>query len=200
MVAKPVVWFGEDADRALWAVIISIVWKVIGFGMLLFVAAIQAIPGEINEAAMVDGASYWQRVRKIILPLTPRTILLVTLVSVIGSLLAFDQFFLMTAGQPFNQHGLVGLLDLSQLLPLSEARLRRGAVADPRGDRARLHRRADAADPAEPTLERGIHLAGGAGACGGMGSLRSAASGAAAPNTSSARSASPFARSCWRRW
>ena len=62
IVAKPIVWFGEDADRALWAVIVSIVWKVLGFGMLLFVAAIQAIPGEINEAAMVDGASYWQRV------------------------------------------------------------------------------------------------------------------------------------------
>jgi multiple sugar transport system permease protein len=103
IVEKPIVWFGEDADRALWAVIISIVWKVIGFGMLLFVAAIQAIPQEINEATMVDGASYWQRVWRITLPLTARTILLVTLFSIIGSLLAFDQFFLMTAGQPFNQ-------------------------------------------------------------------------------------------------
>jgi len=103
VVGKPIVWFGEDATRALWAVIISIVWKVIGFGMLLYVAAIQAIPGEVTEAAMVDGAGYWQRVRQITLPLTYRTILLVTLVSVIGSLLAFDQFFLMTAGQPFNK-------------------------------------------------------------------------------------------------
>jgi multiple sugar transport system permease protein len=103
IVDKAVVWFGEDADRALWAVIISIVWKVVGFGMLLFVAAIQAIPQEINEATMVDGATYWQRVRRITLPLTARTVLLVTLFSVIGSLLAFDQFFLMTAGQPFNQ-------------------------------------------------------------------------------------------------
>jgi multiple sugar transport system permease protein len=103
IVGKPIVWFGEDADRALWAVIISIVWKVLGFGMLLFVAAIQAIPQEINEATMVDGAGYWQRVWRITLPLTARTILLVTLFSIIGSLLAFDQFFLMTAGQPFNQ-------------------------------------------------------------------------------------------------
>jgi multiple sugar transport system permease protein len=51
----------------------------------------------------VDGASYRQRVWRIMLPLTYKTILLVTLVSVIGSLLAFDQFFLMTAGQPFNR-------------------------------------------------------------------------------------------------
>jgi multiple sugar transport system permease protein len=103
IIEKPVVWFGEDAGRALWAVIISIVWKVLGFGMLLFVAAIQAIPEEVNEAALVDGASYWQRVTRIVLPLTARTILLVTLFSVIGSLLAFDQFYLMTAGQPFNR-------------------------------------------------------------------------------------------------
>jgi multiple sugar transport system permease protein len=103
LVEKPIVWFGENAERALWAVILSIVWKVIGFGMLLFVAAIQAIPSDIDEAAMVDGAGYWQRVRRITLPLTARTVLLVTLFSVIGSLLAFDQFFLMTAGQPFNQ-------------------------------------------------------------------------------------------------
>jgi multiple sugar transport system permease protein len=103
IIVKPIVWFGEDASRALWAVIVSIVWKVLGFGMLLYVAAIQGIPSETNEAAMVDGASYWQRVRKITLPLTYRTILLVTLVSVIGSLLAFDQFYLMTAGQPFNR-------------------------------------------------------------------------------------------------
>jgi len=103
IVTEPVIWFGEDADRALFAVIVSIVWKVIGFGMLLFVAAIQAIPDEIDEAATVDGATYWQRVRMITLPLTYKTILLVTLVSVIGSLLAFDQFFLMTAGQPFNR-------------------------------------------------------------------------------------------------
>jgi len=103
VIQKPVVWFGESIDRSLWAVIASIVWKVIGFGMLLFVAAIQAIPGEINEAAVVDGASYWQRIRRIILPLTARTILLVTLFSIIGSLLAFDQFYLMTAGQPFNK-------------------------------------------------------------------------------------------------
>jgi multiple sugar transport system permease protein len=102
LIARPVVWFGADADISMWAVIASIVWKVVGFGTILFVAAIHAIPGEIGEAAMVDGASYWQRVRAITLPLTAKTILLVTLVSVIGSLLAFDQFYIMTAGQPRN--------------------------------------------------------------------------------------------------
>ena len=103
MIARPIIWLGVDANTSNWAIIASVVWKVIGFGMILFVAAIQAVPAEINEASLVDGASYWQRVLKITLPLTLRTVLLVTLVSVIGSLLAFDQFYLMTAGQPQNR-------------------------------------------------------------------------------------------------
>jgi multiple sugar transport system permease protein len=103
VIAAPVLWLGVDADRSNFAIIASVTWKVIGFGMILFVGAIQAIPTEITEASLVDGASYWQRVTRVILPLTLRTVLLVTLVSVIGSLLAFDQFYIMTAGQPGNE-------------------------------------------------------------------------------------------------
>jgi multiple sugar transport system permease protein len=103
LVSDPVLWLGVDADRSNWAIIISVVWKVIGFGMILFVGAIQAIPPDAIEAAVVDGASYRMRLLEVILPLTLRTILLVTLVSVIGSLLAFDQFYIMTAGQPQNE-------------------------------------------------------------------------------------------------
>ena len=103
LIDAPVIWLGTDVDRSTWAIILSVSWKVIGFGMILFIAAIQSIPHEINEATMVDGASFWQRTRRVTLPLTRRTVLLVTLVSVIGSLLAFDQFYIMTAGQPFNQ-------------------------------------------------------------------------------------------------
>jgi multiple sugar transport system permease protein len=103
VIAKPILWLGTDVDASTWAIIASVVWKVIGFGMILFIGAIHAIPGEITEAAMVDGASFLQRTLRVTVPLTLRTILLVTLVSVIGSLLAFDQFYIMTAGQPFNQ-------------------------------------------------------------------------------------------------
>jgi multiple sugar transport system permease protein len=103
LVSEPVLWLGVDADRSNWAIIISVVWKVIGFGMILFVGAIQAIPTDALEAAVVDGASYRLRLLGVILPLTLRTVLLVTLVSVIGSLLAFDQFYIMTAGQPQNE-------------------------------------------------------------------------------------------------
>ncbi len=103
LVSAPVLWLGVDADMSNLAISASVVWKVIGFGMILFVGAIQAVPTEITEATMVDGAGYWQRVTRVILPLTLRTVLLVTLLSVIGSLLAFDQFYIMTAGQPQNE-------------------------------------------------------------------------------------------------
>lgn len=103
LIDKPILWLGTDTDTSTWAIIASVVWKVLGFGVVLFVAAIQAIPSEVTEATMVDGASFWQRTLRVTLPLTRRTVLLVTLISVIGSLLAFDQFYIMTAGQPFNQ-------------------------------------------------------------------------------------------------
>jgi multiple sugar transport system permease protein len=102
LINEPVIWLGTDNDLSTWAIIASVTWKVLGFGVILFVAAMQSIPHEINEAAMADGASLRQRTLSVTLPLTRRTVLLVTLISVIGSLLAFDQFYIMTAGQPFN--------------------------------------------------------------------------------------------------
>lgn len=102
ILAEPAVWFTK-VDMALIAVTIAVTWKVIGFGMLLFVAGIQSINSEIIEAALIDGSSYWQRVWGIILPLSLRIILLTTLISVIGSMLAFDQFYIMTGGGPRGQ-------------------------------------------------------------------------------------------------
>src|SRR5271169_4422621 len=102
LIREPIVWFAT-ADLAFWAVVISITWKVVGFGMVLFIAGIQSINPDILEAALMDGAGYWSRVRLMILPLTRRVLLLTTLVSAIGSMLAFDQFYIMTAGGPRGQ-------------------------------------------------------------------------------------------------
>ena len=99
IIKEPIVWF-VTADLAFWAVVISITWKVVGFGMVLFVSGIQSINPDIIEAAVMDGAGYWSRVRVMILPLTRRILLLATLVSAIGSMLAFDQFYIMTSGAP----------------------------------------------------------------------------------------------------
>ncbi|MCD7060590.1 carbohydrate ABC transporter permease [Pelagibacterium xiamenense] len=98
----PMVWFNR-AHLGLFAVIVSVVWKIVGFGMIIMLAGMQTIGQDIVEASMIDGASYWQRVRRIIVPLSSRSILLATLISAIGSMLAFDQFYLMTGGAPRGQ-------------------------------------------------------------------------------------------------
>ena len=125
----------------LWAIIASVTWKVIGFGMILFIGAIQAIPREIDEATMVDGASTWQRVTRVTLPLTMRTILLVTLISIIGSLLAFDQFYIMTAGQPQNLTATSVFYVYLNSFPYLKLGLRGGPVAAPRRARPGRDRR-----------------------------------------------------------
>lgn len=99
LIARPIVWLAS-VDLAFWAVVISITWKVVGFGMVLFIAAIQSIDRDILEAAVVDGTGYWRRAFLIIGLLSRRIILLATLVSAIGSMLAFDQFYIMTSGGP----------------------------------------------------------------------------------------------------
>jgi len=92
-------WF-RTKDMSLIAVIISVVWKTAGFSMILFLAGMQAIPGELYEAAKVDGANAWSRYIRITLPLLRRTFALVLILTTIGSFLAFEQFFIMTSGGP----------------------------------------------------------------------------------------------------
>ncbi|MDP3196952.1 carbohydrate ABC transporter permease [Tabrizicola sp.] len=99
VIDAPVVWF-RRAETGLAAVIISVTWKVVGFGMILIMAGIQSIGTDLFEAARIDGASRSLQVRRIILPLAARSLVMATVISVIGSMLAFDQFYLMTGGGP----------------------------------------------------------------------------------------------------
>ena len=78
------------------------VWVRIGFDTMIFLAALQSIPQEYYEAAGIDGASAVQRLRYITLPGIKPTIALLTVLSVTGSLLAFDQFYVLTHGGPDN--------------------------------------------------------------------------------------------------
>ena len=102
LTTKSVVWFAEKGT-AMAAIIISVVWKTVGFTMILLLSGMQAIPDEIYQAAMVDGATYWGRLLHITMPLLRRTFALALVLSVIGSYLAFDQFYIMTRGGPQNQ-------------------------------------------------------------------------------------------------
>ena len=102
LIERPIIWF-VDKNLAMFAIIVSIVWKTVGFSMILLLAGMQAIPDELYQAAEVDGASYWQRLTHIMMPLLRSTFALALVLSVIGSYLAFDQFYIMTRGGPQNQ-------------------------------------------------------------------------------------------------
>jgi multiple sugar transport system permease protein len=94
-------WLGSTTG-ALLVVCLMVLWKFSGFTMLLFMTGMQTIPEDITEAARVDGAGRWRLMRSITLPLLRRTIALVVILTTAGSLLAFDQFFVMTRGGPNN--------------------------------------------------------------------------------------------------
>lgn len=87
-------------STALLSVILVDVWEWTPFLFLLLTAGLQAIPAEPLEAARVDGASYWQTLRDVILPLLKPTILLALLLRSMDLLRIFDQIFLLTQGGP----------------------------------------------------------------------------------------------------
>lgn len=89
-------------NPAFWSIIVMVVWKVAGFTMIILMTGLQSIPTELQEAAKIDGASAWQRFRAITLPLMRRTLALALILSVAGSILAFDQFYILLRGGPRN--------------------------------------------------------------------------------------------------
>jgi len=87
---------------ALWSTVFLIVWRFAGFYMLLMLVGLQGIPDEVYEAARLDGAGAMKSFWHITLPLLRPTLALTTVLCVTGSLLAFDQFFILTKGGPDN--------------------------------------------------------------------------------------------------
>jgi raffinose/stachyose/melibiose transport system permease protein len=82
-------WLSDPA-AAIWTLLVIITWKYVGFAVILFLAGLQGIPDEITEAARIDGASYWQVQRYIVLPLLGPTVRIWAFLSIIGSLQLFD--------------------------------------------------------------------------------------------------------------
>ena len=89
-----------DPQWAMPAIIITSVWKDIGFVMVMFLAGLQGIPTEYYEAAAIDSASGWQRFRYITLPLLSPTTFFALIISLINSFQVFDQVWIMTGGGP----------------------------------------------------------------------------------------------------
>ncbi|NUP48252.1 MAG: sugar ABC transporter permease [Catenulispora sp.] len=102
LITKPVDWITGSPGKALTSSVGLVTWRFAGFNMLILLTGLQAIPTELYEAARVDGATRWQSFRRITLPLMRPTIALVLIMMITGSLLAFDQFYIMTQGGPDN--------------------------------------------------------------------------------------------------
>jgi len=85
---------------SLAAICVFVTWFASGLTMMLLMAGMQGIPTELYEAAEVDGGTWWQKETRITLPLLRGSIALSLIISVIGSFLAFNQFYIITEGQP----------------------------------------------------------------------------------------------------
>jgi raffinose/stachyose/melibiose transport system permease protein len=79
---------------ALWTLMFILTWKYIGFAVILMLAGLQSIPDELSEAARIDGASYWQVQRHIMVPLLGPTIRIWAFLSIIGALQLFDLVYI----------------------------------------------------------------------------------------------------------
>jgi multiple sugar transport system permease protein len=89
-----------DGPLATGLICVMIVWAVSGLTMVLLMGGMQGVPRDVYESAEMDGASWWQRERSITIPMLRRTIAMSLVISVIGSLLAFTQFYVLTRGGP----------------------------------------------------------------------------------------------------
>ncbi len=92
----------ESFWPALAVVILMVVWKTAGFTMVILLTGLQSISNDVIEAAKIDGANAWSRFRHITLPLMRNSVVLALVLNVTSSMLAFDQFFIITQGGPAN--------------------------------------------------------------------------------------------------
>jgi len=99
---NPIDWLGDPA-WAMPSIILMSVWKNFGYNMIIFIAGLQNIPEELYEAADIEGANGWQKIKTITLPMLAPTTLFVTLITTIGFFQIFAEPYVMTQGGPLNK-------------------------------------------------------------------------------------------------
>ena len=105
--------FGVDitfsADYGFWGLIVLMNWQMAGYMMVIYIAAIQSIPTELVEAAKMDGASAWQMLRSITVPLVMPAFTICSFLTVSNSFKLFDQNLALTAGAPARASAMLAL-------------------------------------------------------------------------------------------
>ncbi len=94
---------------AFWGMIIVVCWQQIGYMMIIYIAGIQNIPGELIEAAKIDGAGFWQVLKSVILPMLMPTITICTFLTMSNGFKLFDQNLALTGGNPGKMSQLLAL-------------------------------------------------------------------------------------------
>jgi ABC-type sugar transport system permease subunit len=102
------VWLG-DPGIVLYAILVVQIWSITGYWVVIYLAGLQAIPQELYEAAMIDGANALQRVRHVAIPLVKPTTRTLLILGAIGAVKAFGLPYLMTRGGPYHASELVSL-------------------------------------------------------------------------------------------
>ncbi len=110
-------WFGHHWS-ALIAIMVSEIWKTTPFMSLLLLAGLAQVPGELQEAAEVDGATFWERLRRVTLPSMKAAILVAVLFRALDAFRIFDNIFIMTKGSQDTTS--VGVLAYNQTITRSE--------------------------------------------------------------------------------
>ena len=101
LVNAPVGWLTNDS-LALFAVMFVTLWRGLGWYMVMYLAALQAVPADMQEAAILDGANRWQRFWQITVPMLRPTIMVCTILSVLAALKAYQEVDVLTQGGPMN--------------------------------------------------------------------------------------------------
>ena len=96
---EPVDWLGSPST-SLPAILLFVAWKTFGYNMVIFLAALQSVSGDLLDAARVDGAGWWTRLRHVTLPAIAPTVLLVSILTVAGMFQLFAEPYVMTQGGP----------------------------------------------------------------------------------------------------
>ncbi len=102
-------WLG-DPNTALIAVIIAWCWQQIGLAMVIFLSGLTSIPSELTDAAQIDGGSYWQTLRYVVVPLLAPASVVVIALAIINSLKSFDVLYIMTKGGPFHSSDTLAMM------------------------------------------------------------------------------------------
>ena len=101
LINDPIGWLSDDR-LALFSVMLVTLWRGLGWYMVLYLAALQAIPKDLEEAAGLDGATRWQRFWQITIPMIMPTILLCTVLSTLSAIKVLEEVLIMTKGGPVS--------------------------------------------------------------------------------------------------